>query len=259
MNRQRRRWLQALACAALPWSLGHAASAAVTRPRIALIIDDLGHALEAGQRVVRLPARVTGAVLPHTPHAARLAEAVQAAGHEVMLHLPMQPAVPGVPIGPGGIYLDTQRAELRETLDAALASVPHVVGVNNHMGSGVTRHPGLMLWLMEELADRQPLYWVDSRTTAETVAEQKAHALRVPALRRDVFLDHEATPEGVARQFARLQLLARARGSAVGIGHPYPVTLAFLEQALPQLARAGFDLVTPTELLLAAPARAPGA
>ncbi len=249
VNRQRRRWLQGLACAALPWPLALAAAASSRRPRIALIIDDLGYALQAGRRVVGLPGRLTVSVLPHTPHAGRLAHAAHAAGQEVMLHLPMQAAVPGVAIGPGGIYLETQRGELRETLDAALASVPYVAGVNNHMGSGVTRHPGLMLWLMEELADRQPLYWVDSRTTAETVAEQQARALHVPALRRDVFLDHEPTPEAIARQFMRLQRLARAQGSAVGIGHPYPVTLAFLEEALPQLDRAGFELVTPAELL----------
>ncbi len=253
MNHPRRRWLQALACAALPWPLTAPATPHGAphgpRPRIALIIDDLGHGLEAGLRTVRLPGRITVSVLPHTPHAVRLAETARQVDQEVMLHLPMQPSVPGVPVGPGGIYLDTQRAELRETLDRALASVPHVLGVNNHMGSGVTRHPGLMLWLMEELADRQPLYWVDSRTTAETVAEQKALALQVPALRRDVFLDHEATPVAVARQFARLQVIAQARGSAVGIGHPYPVTLEFLERALPQLAAAGFELVTPGVLL----------
>lgn len=248
MTPGRRALLQGLACGALVSSLPGLARAKA-RPQLVLIIDDLGYALEAGLRVARLPAPVVAAVLPHTPHARALATAAHGRGKEVMLHLPMQADSRSAPIGRGGIYLDTQRAELRETLQAALDSVPHVVGVNNHMGSLVTRHPGLMLWLMEELADRPPLYWVDSRTTPETVAELKAHRLQVPTLRRDVFLDHQPTARGVAAEFARLKALAQARGTAVGIGHPYPVTLDYLEQALPGLEAEGFAVVSPRTLL----------
>jgi len=224
-------------------------------PRIAIIIDDLGYQLGPGLRATRLPAPVAVAVLPHTPYADTLARAAHASGKQVMLHLPMQARGAQVPIGRGGIYLDTQRLELRETLTAALASVPHVAGVNNHMGSLVTAHPGLMRWLMEELADRQPMYWVDSRTTTQTVALDLAHALAVPALRRDVFLDHTPTPGAVAAQFARLKQLARVQGSAVAIGHPHAVTLTFLEAALPALEEAGITLVSPGELLGDPPAR----
>lgn len=225
------------------------------QPRIAIIIDDLGYQLAPGLRVARLPAPVAVAVLPHTPYANTLASAAHARGKQVMLHLPMQALGAQVSLGPGGIYLDTQRMELRETLTAALNSVPHVAGVNNHMGSLVTAHPGLMRWLMEELADRQPLYWVDSRTTTQTVALEFAHALAVPALRRDVFLDHTLTPAAVAAQFARLKQLARAQGSAVGIGHPHAVTLDFLESALPALAEQCIRLVAPGELLADLPGR----
>lgn len=234
---------------------GDFAASGGPQPRIAIIIDDLGYQLAPGLRATRLPAPVAVAVLPHTPYAHTLASAAHARGKQVMLHLPMQALGAQGPIGPGGIYLDTQRMELRETLTAALGSVPHVAGVNNHMGSLVTAHPGLMRWLMEELADRQPLYWVDSRTTTQTLALEIAHALSVPALRRDVFLDHTPTPDAVAEAFTQLTQLARAQGSAVGIGHPYAVTLAFLESVLPTLAQQGIELVGPGELLHEAPDR----
>jgi polysaccharide deacetylase 2 family uncharacterized protein YibQ len=227
--------------------------AAEHTPRIAIIIDDIGQALQPGLRAVRLPGPVAIAVLPHLPYSRQLAGAAHGAGKEVMLHLPMQSLQLRAPIGPGGVYLDTMRLELRETLDAALASVPHAVGINNHMGSLVTRHPGLMRWLMEELTDRQPLYWVDSRTTPDTVALQQAHALNVPAQRRDVFLDNEPTAAAVAQQFERLLEIARSRGSAVAIGHPHAATLAFLAAALPGLERAGIRLVPPSELVQRGP------
>lgn len=235
-----------------------AARQGATQPRIAIIIDDLGYQLGPGLRATRLPAPVAVAILPHTPYANTLARAAHANGKQVMLHLPMQARGAQVPIGRGGIYLDTQRMELRETLTAALDSVPHVAGVNNHMGSLVTAHPGLMRWLMEELADRQPLYWVDSRTTTQTVALELAYAHAVPALRRDVFLDHTPTYDAVAAEFARLKQLARDQGSAVGIGHPHAVTLAFLESALPVLEAQGIKLVAPGELLGVVAARLAG-
>jgi polysaccharide deacetylase 2 family uncharacterized protein YibQ len=232
--------------AAVPAPAGHTV-------RIAIIIDDIGQALQPGLRAVRLPGPVAIAVLPHLPYSRQLAGAAHGAGKEVMLHLPMQSLQLRAPIGPGGIYLDTLRLELRETLDAALASVPHAVGVNNHMGSLVTRHPGLMRWLMEELTDRQPLYWVDSRTTPDTVALQQAYALNVPAQGRDVFLDNEPTVAAVAQQFERLLEIARTRGSAVAIGHPHAATLAFLAAALPGLEREGIRLVPPSELMQRGP------
>ncbi len=247
--------LVALAGLHAPAEAARASTPGATAPRIAIIIDDLGYQLGPGMRAIRLPGRVAVAVLPHTPYATALASAANARGKQVMLHLPMQASGDTVPVGPGGIYLDTQRMELRETLTAALDSVPHVAGVNNHMGSLVTAHPGLMRWLMEELADRQPLYWVDSRTTTQTVALELAHALAVPALRRDVFLDHTPTPDAIAGEFARLAQLARAQGSAVGIGHPHAVTLDFLESALPSLEAQGIRLVGPGELLESGPRR----
>src|SRR5690606_23829095 len=108
-----------------------------------------------------------------------------------------------------------------------LAAVPHVRGVNNHMGSLITRHPGHMTWLMQDLA-RDGLFFVDSYTHPQSVALEMAREGGVPAARRDVFLDHVAEPEAIAHQFRRLLARARSDGHAIGIGHPYPATLAFL-------------------------------
>jgi polysaccharide deacetylase 2 family uncharacterized protein YibQ len=209
---------------------------------IAIIIDDLGNQKIAGERVVALPGPVACAIMPHTAHATYLAQQAHTAGKEVMLHLPMQPMEMGRVAGPGDITLDTSRSTLRRILDTDLQDVPYTVGINNHMGSLITRHPGHMEWLMDELRERGNLFFVDSYTTASSVALQTARAKGVPAARRNVFLDNDAAAD-IDQQFKRLKALANRDGSAIGIGHPYPATLAYLEAKLPQLAREGYRLV----------------
>ena len=217
------------------------------RPRIALIIDDLGYAFSAGQRVVDLPGPVACAVLPATPRGRELAELAAQRGKEVLLHLPLQAQNYHGKTEPGTMLLDMSRREFANTFAENFASVPHIIGVNNHRGSLLTRHPGHMGWLMEELRAREGLFFVDSYTTHRSIALQVAEEAGVPAVRRDVFLDSDRT--AVASEFGRLLKLARLHGSAIGIGHPYPETLDFLEQVLPRLAAEGVDLVRVSELL----------
>ena len=123
-------------------------------PLIALIIDDLGHQRSMGERTVKLQGPVACAILPHTPFARYLANAAHASGKEVMLHMPLQPAEELNWAGPGEIGLDTSYEALGKLVEHNLEAVPHVVGVNNHMGSMLTRHPGHMHWLMSELRSR---------------------------------------------------------------------------------------------------------
>ncbi|MGB5353228.1 MAG: divergent polysaccharide deacetylase family protein, partial [Woeseia sp.] len=106
-----------------------------------------------------------------------------------------------------------------------------------------------MRWLMEELHAHEGLFFVDSYTTHQSVAMQAAVDAGVPAARRDVFLDNDRSAEGVAAAFEKLKRVARRRGSAIGIGHPYPETLKFLEQVLPQLSAEGIELVSLSELI----------
>ena len=217
-------------------------AAAADPPRIAIIIDDLGYQRTAGRRAVALPGPVACAVLPLTPRAAELAEAAHAAGKEVLLHLPLQSLGEEQP-EPGGIVLDMSRAELAQTFEGSLRSVPHVVGVNTHQGSLLSQHPGHMHWLMQEIDARDDLFFVDSYTSVDSVALQLAREAGIASVRRDVFLDPDRSPDTVAREFSRLKRLARKKGMAVGIGHPYPATLALLERELPLLPEEGIELV----------------
>ncbi|MFQ5635085.1 MAG: divergent polysaccharide deacetylase family protein [Gammaproteobacteria bacterium] len=212
-------------------------------PRIALIIDDLGNMLVNSERAAALDGPVACAVLPHTPYARRIAERAHAAGKEVMLHLPLEPVERFAPTSVGMIRIDTTRSQLSRILAIDLASVPHAVGLNNHQGSLLTRHPGHMNWLMAEISGRGDLFFVDSFTSESSVALRFAREHGVPSTRRDVFLDHTPTRAAIEEEFRRLQQIARSRGIAVGIGHPYTVTLDYLEQAIPALRAEGFELV----------------
>ncbi len=229
--------------------VGSAAEAnAPSKPRITIIIDDLGYALQAGRRAVNLPGPIVYAVLPQTPRGKTLAELANASGKEVLLHLPLQSVDDEHAVEPGGITLDMSRKTFTRVLTQNLRAVPFVIGVNGHRGSLLTRHPGHMRWLMEEIGTRDLLF-VDSYTTHHSIALDIAREAGVPATRRDVFLDSDPRPPSIAREFRRLKALARKRGSAVGIGHPYPNTLDFLEKELPTLDRQGYRLVGIRQLL----------
>jgi polysaccharide deacetylase 2 family uncharacterized protein YibQ len=230
--------------------LSTAAAAEQAEPAavIAIIIDDVGNDLRAGEEALTLPGPVTLAFLPHTPHAKGLARRAHGAGKEVMLHLPMQSHA-GNRLGPGALTLHMTEENFRQSLKESLDSVPHVAGLNNHMGSLLTRHPGAMGWLMSGMRDYGELFFIDSRTTLETVAEQVAQEHQVPAARRDVFLDNDRNPAAIGRQFRQLVRLARRQGYAVGIGHPYKETMEVLERELPRLEAEGVRLIRTSELV----------
>ena len=224
-------------------------SVANSPPRIAIIIDDLGYKLEAGRRAIRLPGPISFAVLPGTPRARTLAAEAHASGKEVLLHLPLQARSDDSMQEPLGLNLNMNRQEFGDTFEAALISVPHVIGINSHRGSLLTRHPGHMQWLMEEILARDNLFFIDSYTTHRSVALMVAYELGVDARKRDVFLDPDRDPQTVVREFERMKSLADKRGSVVAIGHPYAATLELLERELPKLAEQGYELVTISELV----------
>lgn len=228
-------------------------------PRIAVIIDDVGYVREPVFRLLGLAPETTFAVLPYGPHAATLADEIHAQGGEVMLHLPMQPAGK-----PGGFSRDSMllasmgEMELVRTLAEALVKVPHVTGVNNHMGSVLTADPDAMKVVMRELAERR-LFFVDSRTSAQTVAYRIAREAGVPSAERDVFLDDVAETRKIEAELARLEALAKKHGSAIAIGHPYPETVEALMRWIPTLEEKGIELVRVSKLAgLAAPPSRPG-
>jgi len=215
-------------------------------PAVSIIIDDMGNQPAMG--ALNLPGKVTYAFLPHTPHAARLAEEAHQRGKQVLLHLPMA-SHDGADPGPGALTLHMTETAFKTTLLESLRAVPHVVGLNNHMGSLLTRHPGAMTWVMETLTRRRELFFIDSRTTPETVAQRTAREYGVPNTRRDVFLDNQREPEAIRSQFRLLLAKARKQGYAVGIGHPYPETIDILKSELADLERQSIRLIPISELI----------
>jgi len=223
-------------------------AAAQTPVRVAIIIDDLGNSQQLGRQAVELPGAVTYAILPQRPYSREIARRAHARGREVMLHLPMQ-TIDGRALGAGGLHLNMARDEFARELQASLSAVPYVSGVNNHMGSLLTQHPGAMRWLMEDLQCFDHLYFVDSRTDMRSVARRYAQEAGVANAQRDVFLDNEQDMDYVRAQFRHLIKKARQHGSAVAIGHPYPETLAVLAEELPLLAAEGIQLVPVSRLV----------
>ena len=217
-------------------------------PAISIVIDDMGKRLADDQRVLALPGPVACSFLPQARYTPLLADQAHAAGKEVMLHLPMD-SVDRRPLDAGAVTLDMTEQQFVSTVQAGLDSIPHVIGINNHMGSLLTRHPGHMLWLMRFMQRQSPLFFVDSRTTVATVARMVAEENGVPASERNVFLDNHLAADEITFQFNRLLRLARKQGTALAIGHPHAQTLVLLEQQIPKLKQKGIRLVPVSELI----------
>lgn len=217
------------------------------RPSIALIIDDIGYNAALGEQAIALPGAVTYAVLPHTPHGEELAEFANQQGKEVMLHAPMS-NLANMPLGPGALTAELSKEVFLATLNDDIDAIPHLRGVNNHMGSALTEMALPMQWVMEVLKARD-LYFVDSYTTAKSVAGKIAKEQEIPTATRNVFLDNVQSHDDIDREFKKLLKLAREKGTAVGIGHPYKETLIYLEQALPLLEEEGIELITASQMI----------
>ena len=223
-------------------------------PAISIIIDDLGYRRLESLRAIELPGPVAYAFLPHTPYASRLAGIAFQMDKEVLLHVPMESELDKA-LGPGALTTGMARRDVKAVLDAGLAAVPHVSGMNNHMGSALTQDAGAMGWLMEWMNSNGDLYFVDSLTSSRSVALRSAREAGLRAIERDVFLDVDPDPEMIRKQFQRLIELARERGTGLAIGHPYPQTLSVLSKVLMQPSQYGVELV-PVKELIARRARA---
>ncbi len=222
---------------------GVAQAAPAGKAYMSIIIDDLGQSPDRDSRTLALPGPVTMAIMPDTPHATTFARQAHKAGKTVILHMPMDPAT-----GPYAWHPGIAIEELARRLDAALVKVPYAAGINNHMGSRMTAQREPMAWLMGELQQRH-LFFVDSRTSAATVAAAEAQRIGLAHVSRDVFLDDVRTTEAITGQLQQGIALARKEGSAVLIGHPYPQTLEVLERALPQLKGQGIELIRLSQMI----------
>jgi len=204
-------------------------------PKVAIIIDDVGFDGEIARAFQELKPPVTLSVLPTAPLAQTIAREAMAKGVEVLLHLPMEPKEGnGFSLG-SEILLDRMgEEEFLKTLRDHLNRIPGIKGVNNHMGSLLSEKEEKMGLIFRELKERR-LFYVDSRTTPHTVACRVAAEVKVPAVSRSVFLDHELSQEAMKVQWDRLLEMAGQHGQAVGIAHPHRETLAFLKEHLREL------------------------
>lgn len=221
-------------------------SAPAKAAEIALIIDDIGNK-PSDEAAFSLPVEVAFSILPMTGLSQRYSAQASAQQREVMLHVPME-SLAGMRLGPGAITADMHEEAIRNTLTQALATVPDAIGVNNHMGSKLTQLSQPMRITMEFLTQRQ-LFFIDSRTTRYSKAERIARESGVLSTKRNVFIDHSIAPEHIHAQFERLIRLAKKYGYAVGIGHPYPETLNYLNTALKELEQHNVRLVTISDIL----------
>lgn len=213
-----------------------------------IIIDDVGNNFEYGQDVINLPATLTIAILPRTTYAKSLARLAAKNKKEVMLHLPMQ-SVEHHDHSPGTLDLHMTKNEFRDQLRKNLRSVPYIRGVNNHMGSLLTRHPGHMTWLMDELSRHGGLYFIDSKTTNKSIADKIAVEYKIPNLSRDFFLDPDHKESTLRQQFDLFIKKVNRRGYALAIAHPYPKTIEFLKANLKELDEHGITLIPVSELI----------
>ncbi len=228
--------LRLLACAGLWLAFSSNAMAACPRPGetwLAIIIDDLGYARTRGIELATLPAPLTLSIIPGTPYAAELAALGEQWGKELMVHLPMSSAATPV-TDPIVLTEGLTEGEFAERITRALAAVPAARGLNNHMGSALTTDPAAMDRLMA-LLKQQDMYFIDSRTTAETVAAAAAWKAGIPHASRTVFLDHMRGADAVAKRLSLAISKAQKTGAAIAIGHPHRETIEVLQLALPQL------------------------
>lgn len=217
-------------------------------PKIAVVIDDLGLNHANTQRAIGLKGPLTLSFLPYGQGVAALAARAKAAGHELFVHLPMEPKEAAADPGPHVLRVGMEHAALARHIEWNLSRFTGFVGVNNHMGSRFTEDDDGMAHLFATLSARG-LAFIDSRTTARSAGAWTAARQGLAYGERDIFLDNERAAPALAAQLAELERRARAQGTAIAIGHPHMVTLAALERWIASLPEKKLQLVPATTII----------
>lgn len=206
-------------------------------PMACIIIDDIGYDSPLAEKFLALDVPLTFSILPFSPHREKIIAAAGEKDVEIMLHLPMEPEqYPQTDPGPGALLTSMSPDDLIRQLKEDIDSVPGAVGVNNHMGSKMTTVSSQMYQILSILK-RDGLFFIDSRTTVNTLCKPSARLLQVPFAERDIFLDHLTTAAFVRQQIEKLIETSKQEGRAIGIGHPHDVTYEVLREMLPELKR----------------------
>jgi polysaccharide deacetylase 2 family uncharacterized protein YibQ len=211
---------------------------------VAVIIDDLGHNRRAARPFIETPYPVALSILPGRPFSENLAAEALKKGKTLLLHLPMEPVgYPGTNPGPGAVLVSQDRREIQRIIAEDLASLPGIVGINNHMGSRATADRDTMDAVLE-FVQREGLFFVDSRTTPETVGLARAREMGIPSAERDVFLDNVAEPSAIDDRIDELLDLALEKGWALGIGHAHPLTAEALTRLADRAKERGITWIS---------------
>jgi polysaccharide deacetylase 2 family uncharacterized protein YibQ len=206
-------------------------------PKIAIIIDDIGYDKTIANKFLGLNAVLTFSILPYSPYEKSIARSVHSKGYDVMLHLPMEPdEYPSINPGPGVLLTSMTPDQLIGQLNEDLDAFPFITGVNNHMGSKMTTVSPQLNQIFSVLKGKG-LFFIDSRTTPDTLCKPSAQLFKVPFAQKDVFIDHKPEPDFIRRQIHRLIMIADSHGEAVGIAHPHPETYNILREMLPELEK----------------------
>ncbi len=214
--------------------------------KIAIILDDWGYNLRDVPYMNSIQQKFTVSILPNLPHSAEVAQSARSSGHEVMLHLPLEAEDAHAPREAGTILTAMSKQQVLQQVDKLLAAVPFVRGVNNHQGSKATKDPRLMETIFTQIK-RRNLYFVDS-VTGHSVCEQVARQVHLKFGQRSIFLDNEEDSVKIRARLADLASVAAKKGKAIGIGHDRPTTLRVLQESLPALEQAGYELVPASQL-----------
>jgi hypothetical protein len=223
-----------------------------------IIIDDMGLARGFTQDVIDLPAPLTLAFLPYAERLEEFTTPAMDKGHELIIHVPMEPMNPDLDLGPHGLRTGMDEDEFKSILKNNIFNAfEGYVGINNHMGSRLTQDVEAMRWVMEELAERDLLF-VDSKTIATSIAAKTASEHDVAFAQRDVFLDHYDTLDSVRKALHQLEEVAMRKGVAIAIGHPKAHTVKVLQDWMPEATARGFEFV-PVSAVVHRPADKRGA
>jgi len=205
------------------------------KPKLSLIVDDLGYDKSIANRFFSLDAVLTCSILPYSPFHKSIAQKAHEQGIEVMLHLPMEPVeYPGIDPGPGTLFCSMPPDQLIRQLEKNIEMVPFIKGVNNHMGSKMTASSTQMYQIFSVLKQRN-LYFIDSRSTTHTVCRPSARLFQIPFAERTVFIDHQTDVPFIRSQIKVLLQEAHRQGEAIGIVHPHENTLIVLQETLPDI------------------------
>lgn len=221
----------------------------VPKPRVAIVIDDMGQDINKLRELLELNAPISIAVMPGMRYSKETANEAHSKGLEVIVHLPMEPKdANGNDPGTDALLTSMSGEEVRKRTEEGLKSVPFASGLNNHMGSKFTEDEAGMKAVIGVLK-KKGMIFLDSRTSSDSVGGRLARETGVKNADRNVFLDNNKDVKYIKGQIEELVSIAKKRGKAIAIGHPYPETIEALRQSVPELEKNGIEVVKLSDLV----------